>query len=273
MDRIMTENTQNHAGGKLTLALKDSLAAITFNSPEKLNAMSLQMWEALADVCASLATDDTLRVVTLEGAGERAFVAGADISEFSGNRNDASASANYNAAVARAETALEALSVPTIALVRGYCIGGGLAIAMRCDLRLARADARFAITPARLGLGYGYDGVAALERKLGHSVTADLLFSGRKLSADEALAKGICDQVFSADRFEEDSAAYVTRLAANAPLTIRAAKAALSDLAHPQTGKNRAAVEAMISACYDSADYREGQTAFAEKRPPRFKGR
>lgn len=264
---------EEHADGKLRLSREGGVARIVLNAPDKLNAMSLAMWRALGDVCLALAEDKDLRVVTLEGAGDRAFVVGADISEFGETRNNAETAATYNAAVSRAENAITALPVPTIALVRGYCIGGGLEIAMRCDLRLARDDARFAITPANLGLGYGYDGIALLERRLGHATTADLLFSGRRMTAQEALAKGLCDHVYPAERFEDDAGAYVTTLAGNAPLSIRAIKAALVDLSRPEAVRDPSHARTLAQACFDSADYREGQAAFAEKRPPRFEGR
>lgn len=267
----MTE-TQDHANGRLLLARTGGVAAITFNAPDKHNAMTLGMWQALGEICESLARDDSLRVLTLTGAGDRAFVAGADISEFGETRKDAASAAAYGAAVAHAEETLEALPIPTLALIRGYCIGGGLAIAMRCDLRLAREDARFAITPAKLSLGYGYDGVAQLHRRLGHAVTADLLFSGRKLSADAALAKGICDFVHPRDSFEAACTEYVDTLAGNAPLTIRAVKSALNVLAKPVDARDRSATDALVASCFDSADYAEGQRAFAEKRAPRFEG-
>lgn len=268
----MTE-PRHHADGRVLVTREGGVAALTFNAPRKMNAMNLAMWRALADICESLARDDTLRVLTLTGAGERAFVAGADISEFGENRSDAASACAYNDAVARAEAALEAMPVPTVALIRGFCIGGGLGIAVRCDLRLAREDACFAITPARLGLGYGFDGVAALRARLGHAVTADLLFSGRKVMAAEALAKGICDHVYAADRFDADCADFVGTLAANAPLTLRAAKAALIELAKPPADQRPDAVEPLVRRCFDSADYAEGQLAFAEKRMPVFKGR
>ncbi len=268
----MTGRVQEHAGGGLLVARDGPVAAITFNNPDRLNAMRLGMWEALGDTAEALADDDDLRVVTLRGAGTRAFVSGADISEFAENRSGTSVSGRYNAMVARAEVALEALPVPTLALIRGYCVGGGLGIAMRCDLRLAAEDARFAITPARLGLGYGFDAVGALHRRLGPSTTADLLFTARKMPAGEALRKGICDRLFATDVFDAQTDEIVQGIAANAPLTIRAVKASLRALAGPEGARDRARIDAMVAACFDSADYREGQAAFAEKRAPRFRG-
>lgn len=264
---------QDHAHGRLRLERTGDVAAITFNAPEKHNAMNLAMWQSLGEVCETLAGDDSLRVVTLTGAGDRAFVAGADIAEFGQARSDAASAAAYNETVAHAEASLEALPVPTLALIRGYCVGGGLGIAMRCDLRLAREDARFAVTPAKLGLGYGYDAVASLHRRLGHAVTADLLFSGRRFSAQEALAKGLCDAVHDYDTFDGECRSYVETLAGNAPVTIRAVKCALTELAKPEPERSRARTDALVRDCFNSADYAEGQRAFAEKRAPVFKGR
>lgn len=271
MDRII-DGEHTFAEGKLQVWRAQGVVAIIFDNPDKLNAMTLSMWQALGDVCTALATDESVKVLTLEGSGDRAFVVGADISEFGETRNNAESAAIYGAAVERAERAVEDMPVPTLALLRGYCIGGGLGIAMRCDLRLARDDTRFAITPAKLGLGYGFDGVASLFQRLGHATSADMLFSGRKLGADEALAKGVCDLVFPAESFDADCASYTGQLARNAPLTIRAAKEALRTFAKPEAQQDRSVVDEMVRACFDSADYAEGQCAFTEKRPPDFKG-
>jgi len=249
------------------------VAHITINNPTKLNAMNLCMWQALGDVGLSLAEDDSLRVVTIEGAGDKAFIVGADISEFGEARSNAAANTAYGVAVSRAEHAMEDLPVPTLALIRGFCIGGGLGIAMRCDLRLARSDAHFAITPARLGLGYSCEGVASLYKRLGHATAADLLFSGRKVAADEAQAKGICNFVYSLSTFDDDCDVYVKQLAQNAPLTIRATKATLRMLSQPEAKHDPSIVDAMVATCLDSYDYQEGQRAFAEKRTPVFTGR
>lgn len=272
MDRIISK-TCEYADGKLRLTRNGDVAQIAINNPTKLNAMNLFMWQALGDVGLSLAEDDSLRVVTIEGAGDKAFIVGADISEFGEARSNTAANTAYDAAVARAEQAMEDLPVPTLALIRGFCIGGGLGIAMRCDLRLARSDARFAITPARLGLGYGFEGVASLYKRLGHATAADLLFSGRKVAAYEAQAKGICDFVYPPSTFDDDCDAYVTQLAQNAPLTIRATKAALRMLSQPEVKHDLSIVDAMVKICFDSTDYQEGQRAFAEKRTPAFTGR
>jgi enoyl-CoA hydratase len=180
--------------------------------------------------------------------------------------------ARYNAAVARAEEALAALPMPSVAAIRGYCIGGGLSIALRCDLRLAASDARFAIPAARLGLGYGAEGVAVLARLVGPSVAADMLFTARRIGAEEALRTGLVNRVMPPEDWAGAVDETAEGIAGNAPLTLRAAKAALQDLARPEAARDPDRLAALVRACYDSADYREGQAAFAEKRAPVFRG-
>lgn len=271
-DRV-PDTAQELAGGRL-LAWQEpgGVAHLRFNNPDRLNAMSLAMWEGLGDTCAALAEDGDVRIVVLSGAGGRAFVSGADISEFGEARTGAEAAARYNAAVARAEAALAALPMPSLAAIRGYCIGGGLGIALRCDLRLCTEGARFAIPAAKLGLGYGPDGVEALARVVGPSVAADMLFSARQIGAEAAQRAGLVNQVLAGDEFDAAVEQTAGRIAGNAPLTLRAVKAALQDLRRPEAERDPARVQALVAACFDSADYREGQAAFAEKRRPEFRG-
>ncbi|WP_112322786.1 enoyl-CoA hydratase [Oceanibium sediminis] len=268
----MTPESQTFDDGRLVLDVAGPVARITFNNPGRLNAMRLGMWSALGDICAALATPGDIRVVLLSGAGERAFVSGADISEFGAVRSGAAAVERYDAEVARAEDGLSALPIPTLARIRGHCVGGGLGIAVRCDLRVAATDARFAVTPAKLGLGYVPESVAALYRLLGPSVTADLLFTARQMDAEEALRTGLVNQVVlpgALDAHCDDTAA---RIAANAPLTIRAIKEALKACGTSRDPETFAAAARLVEACCESDDYQEGQAAFAEKRAPRFTG-
>jgi len=258
--------------GQVICAQDGPVARLTFDNPGKLNAVSLAMWEQLAQHCATLARDGAVRVVVLQGAGERAFVSGADISEFGEARTGEDAVARYNAAVATAEQALAALPMPTVAAIRGYCIGGGLSIALRCDLRIAAADARFAIPAARLGLGYGAEGMAVLARLVGPSVAAEMLFTARRFAAEEALRVGLASRVVPTEDWAGAVEETAATIAGNAPLTLRAAKAALQDLARPEAERDTERLAALVRACYDSADYREGKAAFAEKRPPMFRG-
>jgi enoyl-CoA hydratase len=271
--QVMNHTQEALADGRLLLETHAHVARITFNNPDRLNAMTLGMWSALADVCERLSRSGDARVVVLQGAGTRAFVSGADISEFGTVRTGTQAVAHYNAEVGRAEKALSAMPVPTIAQLRGYCVGGGLGLAARCDIRICADDARFAVTPAKLGLGYGKDSVAALFRLLGPSVSADMLFTARQVHAPEALRVGLVNQVTPVGELDATTAAMASHIAANAPLTIRLIKASLKACGQPDDPATTAQLDQMVQTCYASADYREGQAAFSEKRKPLFQGK
>ncbi|WP_424971581.1 enoyl-CoA hydratase [Dinoroseobacter sp. S76] len=260
----------SHADGKLLLSEADGIATIRFNAPDRRNAMTFAMWQALGDV--ALALPETTRVVILTGTGDKAFVSGADISEFATLRSTPEQVARYNAQVHRALSAVAALPMPVIAQIQGYCIGGGLEIATRCDMRLASETARFAFTPAKLGLAVAADEVAALARLIGPAATSDLLFTARQVPAEDALRWGLIDRRVPAAALAETVAEVAQQIAANAPLTLRAVKAALRAGPNPDAA-SRAAVEAQVAACFASADYAEGQAAFAEKRRPIFQGK
>lgn len=248
------------------------IARLVLDQPEKMNAMTYEMWASLAGHVARAEADNTVRAIVVTGAGERAFCAGADISQFGEIRDGDAATRAYDDAYLSGCAALSNASKPSIAVIRGICFGGGVGLAMACDIRLARTDARFRVPAARLGLGYAYDGVAALVTRLGLGTTADLLFSARIVAAHDALRMGVVNVLCGQDDFEREAAEYLDRVAANAPLTLRAVKQALVALGQPEATRNTAAAEAAVAACFSSADYKEGQRAFKEKREPAFTG-
>jgi enoyl-CoA hydratase/carnithine racemase len=258
------------AKAELTYRAADGAAHIGIDNRARRNAMTLGMWRSVGDLVARAAADDAVRVIVLRGAGGEAFCAGADISEFAEVRTGDNV-LRYGEAVAAAEQALAHVEKPTLAVIEGICFGGGMALAMSCDLRLAADNARFRIPAARLGLGYSYAAVAALAGKLGRDAVADILFTARILAAAEAGRLGIARVVPAAD-LNAEAAETIAAIAENAPLTMRAVKRALVELGKPESHRDAARAEAAVAACFDSADYREGRTAFLEKRKPRFQG-
>lgn len=248
------------------------IARLVIDQPERLNALTFEMWTSLPGLVARAEADRNVRVIVVTGEGERAFSAGADISQFGDRRVGAAAVGAYDDAYTKGCAALTAAAKPSIAVIRGVCFGGGFGLAMSCDLRLARGDARFRIPAARLGLGYAHEGVRLLVTKLGVGATADLLLSARTVAGQEALRLGIVNALWDEQSFEQEVADYLGRIASNAPLTLQAVKASLVALAQPAAGRDASAVEAAIAACIASADYREGQSAFKEKREPVFTG-
>jgi enoyl-CoA hydratase len=258
---------------RLLAEVRDGVGWITFNQPERRNAMSLDMWTGLGLAAESFERDPAVRVVVMRGAGGQAFVSGADISEFEAHRADASQKKSYDDIAARGHAGLANLSKPLIAMIDGYCVGGGMAIALAADIRFATSGSRFAIPAARLGLGYDYRGLAALARLVGPSVAKDILFSARFIEADEALRLGLLNFVVDAAQLEAQVGAYAERIAANAPLTVHAAKAAVQLFERYADAQDSAQVAALVARCFDSDDYKEGRRAFLEKRPPRFHGR
>lgn len=269
----MTENTKVLANGRLLVTRQDGLARITFNKPERMNAMSLDMWQGLSEALDELASDDKARVVILCGAGDKAFVSGADISEFESARSTGDSVRNYNSVFEAADRVLYNFPKPTIAEIKGYCIGGGMGLAIACDIRICADDARLGITAAKLGLGYGYDGVHRLVSLAGPEVASQILFSARLFPADKAQRMGLVSEVVPRADLAITVADLASRIAANAPKTVRTAKAAIRAVLQPDGPVDRATVDRLVADCFASDDYAEGYRAFAEKRKPQFRDR
>ncbi|MFQ5935678.1 MAG: enoyl-CoA hydratase [Acidiferrobacterales bacterium] len=256
------------------IAEKDgAIAHLTFNNPERRNAISFAMWQALPEVLEDFAVDETVRVVILKGAGGKAFSAGNDISEFKERRSTKEGIAEYNAATHLAYQTLAGLEKPTIAMIEGYCVGGGLEVALLCDLQITADNARFAVTPAKLGLGYKYDDVRLLVDNVGPRSAKEILFTGRQFSAEEALRMGIVNRVVPPGELTALVNDYARTIAENAPLSIKAAKKIIAEAIKEPSGVNHDLCQRLVDACHASEDYKEGQRAFAEKRKPRFTGR
>ena len=258
---------------KMIARKEDGVGWLIFNNPARRNAVSLAMWEAVGEVMADFDADDNIRVAVLAGAGDKAFVSGADISEFAENRNSAASEETYKAATAEAHRAMSSFQKPLLAMIQGFCIGGGVAVALAADIRIASDDSQFAVPAARLGLGYNYGGLKTLTGLVGPSMAKEIFFTARRFTAQEALAMGLVNRVVPRDQLEALVAEYTAMIAENAPLTIRAAKATVGEVLKDPEKRDMDRLDKLITACFDSEDFTEGRTAFMEKRRPNFKGR
>lgn len=250
-----------------------AVGRLILNRPERLNAFNLDMWENLPGRLDELTSDPDIRVVIVSGAGEKAFGAGADISEFEDNRRDPATAAVYDEANERAFSALRNCARPTIAMIRGFCIGGGCAVALCCDIRVAASDAVFALTPGRLGLGYPFSGIEHAVQELGPASARYLFLTAARVNSDKALELGLIQEACEPDGLESRCDELAAQIAANAPLTLAALKFTIRQGALASAARDMKAVREHIDACFRSEDYREGLAAFREKRAPEFKGR
>jgi enoyl-CoA hydratase/carnithine racemase len=269
---IATTADKAFADGKILARVIDGVGIITFNNPEKRNAMSLDMWEGLGQALVELRDDSDVRVVILVGAGDKAFVSGADISQFEQSRHNAEASAAYASRSEAQRALLAGYPKPTIACIRGFCLGGGMQVAMLADIRIASETSQFGIPAAKLGIAYGYDGLAHLVSLVGPSWARLLMYTGMRIDAAEALRIGLVERVLADGELWDATLQIARTIQANAPLAIRAAKITIAQVLKDESRRDMEAVRQIGIACMDSDDFREGRTAFMEKRKAEFKG-
>lgn len=262
-----------YANGKMLADVTDGVGLITFNQPEKRNAMSVEMWDGLTAILDSWEHDESVRCVVLTGAGDKAFVSGADISQFEGKRSNAEAQKEYDKLTSAGRAKLGSFRKPVIARISGFCLGGGLGIAMQADLRIAAEGSQFGIPAAKLGIAYGFDMVRRLISLLGHAHARMLLFTGDRIDAAEAARIGLVNRVVPAADLHAAVDKLARTMAGNAPLSLTGMKLIANNAMRDPADRDMAAVEHAVLTCFDSADYTEGRTAFMEKRAPKFTGR
>jgi enoyl-CoA hydratase len=265
--------TRSFAGGKMLAATDDGIGLITFSQPEKRNAMSMEMWTGLGEILDEFGADSGVSVVVMTGAGDKAFVSGADISQFEKNRNSADAQVEYDRATGVGRDKLHAFSKPIVARIRGFCMGGGLAIAMATDLRIASADSQFGIPAARLSIAYAPDAVKRLIDLVGPAHARMILYTAKRIDAAEAERIGLINRMTSEEGLDGVVLDIARTIADNAPLSVAASKLTINEMLKDESQRDMAAIKRMGEICFNSADYKEGRTAFMEKRRPRFQGR
>lgn len=258
--------------GRLRVEKEGPIGWMVLDNPERLNAINSDMWRGVPRAMAQFDADPEVRVVILRGEGTKAFAAGADISEFENARAAAGQVSAYDTLLDESLHALQGSDKPVIAMIRGYCFGGGVEISLACDLRYCSEDAQFAIPAARLGLGYGLDGTKRLIETVGHAYAREIFFTGRRYPAAEAHSIGLVHRVYPVDTLEAEVRKIAQGLAENAPLTIAASKTLIEEFVRPTGEPDFARALAAIERCATSEDYAEGRKAFMEKRKPRFRG-
>ncbi len=264
---------KSFADGRILQSISDGVGIITFNNPEKRNAMSLEMWEGFGQALTDLRDDVDVRVVIMVGAGDKAFVSGADISQFEKTRHNAEASEEYSKRSAAQRALLADFPKPTIACIRGFCLGGGMQVAMSADIRLAAENSQFGIPAAKLGIAYGYDGLKHLVSLVGPSWARLLMYTGVRIDSAEALRIGLVDRVLPDAELWNATTEIARIISGNAPLAIKAAKITIAQVLQDPDQRDMDSIKQIGIACMDSEDFREGRRAFMEKRKPEFKGK
>jgi enoyl-CoA hydratase len=257
---------------KMLSRKEGGVGTLIFNNPERHNAVSLEMWQAASAILADFAADPAVRVVVLTGAGGKAFVSGADISKFESERSSKEAIERYNVAVDAANAAVYEFPKPTVALIRGYCIGGGTGLALCCDLRICSDNSKFGVPAAKLGLGYPFKGIKRLVDLVGPSFAKEIFFTARQFGAAEALQMGLVNRVLPDAEVETYVKDYADIISANAPLTVNSVKYIVGEAVKDESQRNLQKCADLVAQCFASSDYIEGRKAFMEKRKPLFTG-
>ena len=257
---------------KMLSRTEEGVGYITFNNPDKHNAVSIEMWDALEKILDNFKNSNKIRVIVLNGAGGKSFVSGADISKFDKERSSKEAVLSYNKRTQKVYELLESFPKPTIAMIDGYCIGGGLNLAVCCDIRICSEKSKFAMPAAKLSLGYPFSSIKRLFDVMGPGMAKHFMFTAEKISATEALACGLVQKLISEDSIDSYVKDYALTIANNAPLTIKAMKQIGIEILKNPDERDLLLCEKLASACFDSEDYKEGRKAFMEKRKPNFKG-
>ena len=258
---------------RILSGVQDGIGLITFNQPEKHNALSAAMWDAVEEILAAWTNDDAVRVVVLTGAGDKSFISGADIGEFESRQEGVGMRDEYARLSGDSKAKLSAFPKPTIASIRGYCLGSGLAVAMNADIRIASEDGQFGIPAGRMGLAYGFSSVRKLVELVGPAHAAMILYAGERIGSSEALRMGLVNRVVPSDNLVGAVNALARRISENAPLSIRASKITIDQVLRDPAGRDLDAVIQAGLACLNSEDHREARAAFFDKRTPEFKGR
>jgi enoyl-CoA hydratase len=273
LDTPKTPAEKSFADGKILMSASEGVGVVTFNNPAKRNAMSIEMWDGLGSALIELRDDPDIRVVIMTGAGDKAFMSGADISQFEKNRHNAQASEEYSRRSDATRAVLADYPKPSIACIRGFCLGGGMQMAMAADIRFASDNSQFGIPAAKLGIAYGYNGLNQLVSLVGPSWARLLMYTGMRIDSAEACRIGLVDRVLPDADLWDATTEIARTISGNAPLAIKAAKITIAQVLKDPDQRDKKAIKEIGTACMDSEDFREGRRAFMEKRKPNFTGR
>lgn len=258
--------------GKVDLTIDENVAHLHLNNPAKKNAISAEMWSQLQEHANEISSDHSIRVTVLQGVGTAAFAAGADISQFETKRTPSASGSTYDETTENAISAIKRIPTPVIAAIRGYCIGGGVSLALACDFRVASDDANFSVPPAKLGTAYPYLALKRLVQQIGPSNSKYLLFTGQRVDAISAMKMNLIDLIWNNEDFEKGLAALVQTIVKNAPLSIKASKYGIDQFSENESEPDLEQIFRLANQCFASSDYKEGIRAFMESREPHFRG-